>query len=330
MPTRSCSAFSSILSERRSFASSAPSGSSSSSTAGLSTSARASAIRCCCPPDSWPGRRLANAVILTSCRASFTRRLSSVLLTPWCRSPKATLSKTDRNGNSAELWNTVLTLRRCGGTWDTSTPSSRIRPEVGCSKPAISRRVVVLPQPDGPSREKNSPLATVRSMLSTAISLNLLVSPDSSMLPPATASPLQLRSAFARPPARGRGRGRPVEPKLPGREPHRKIVRALRRHHRVLERDLHREPVQQGGQHDREIVRLLAGQHDGADGLPPPLVGLLPHRAHPGVPRGQRPKVQPEQPVAVRLGVGAGQAVHADQLGHPPRRGRDLLHPPQV
>src|SRR5215469_13779583 len=72
MPTRSCSAFSSSLSERRSFASSAPSGSSSSSTAGLSTSARASAIRCCCPPDSWPGRRLANSVILTSSRASFT------------------------------------------------------------------------------------------------------------------------------------------------------------------------------------------------------------------------------------------------------------------
>ena len=32
---------------------------------------------------------------------------------------------------------------------------------MGCSKPAISRNVVVLPQPDGPSSEKNSPLATV-------------------------------------------------------------------------------------------------------------------------------------------------------------------------
>src|ERR1700747_3643776 len=101
---------------------------------------------------------------------------------------------------------------------DTSTPSSRIRPEVGCSKPAISRRVVVLPQPDGPSREKNSPLATVRSMLSTATSLNLLVSPDSSILPPATRH-LQLGTALAGP-LRGR---LPVETELPGREPHRKI-----------------------------------------------------------------------------------------------------------
>ena len=38
-----------------------------------------------------------------------------------------------------------------------SLPSSRICPEVGCSKPAIMRSVVVLPQPDGPSIEKNSP-----------------------------------------------------------------------------------------------------------------------------------------------------------------------------
>src|SRR5689334_8188017 len=134
-----------------------------------------------------------------------------------------------------------------------------MRPEVGCSKPAISRRVVVLPQPDGPSREKNSPLATVRSMLSTAISLNLLVSPDSSILPPATAPPfvsfvLQLRSAFARPP--DRGRGLPPESKLPGREPHRKIVRALRRHRRVIQCDLYRKPVEQGGQRDGEIVRV--------------------------------------------------------------------------
>src|SRR5438067_10620441 len=125
---------------------------------------------------------------------------------------------------------------------DTSTPSSRIRPEVGCSNPAISRKVVVLPQPDGPSREKNSPLATVRSMLSTAISLNLLVSPDSSILPPATAPPPVLRTALSCP------RGRlPVESELPGREPHRKIVRALRRHHRVIQCDLYRQPVEQGG-----------------------------------------------------------------------------------
>ena len=42
-----------------------------------------------------------------------------------------------------------------------SLPSSRMRPESGCSKPAIMRSVVVLPQPDAPSSEKNSPAGNV-------------------------------------------------------------------------------------------------------------------------------------------------------------------------
>src|SRR6476661_7998580 len=43
-----------------------------------------------------------------------------------------------------------------------------MRPEVGASKPPIIRSVVVLPQPDGPRRLKNSPSTTSRSMWSTA------------------------------------------------------------------------------------------------------------------------------------------------------------------
>ena len=38
-------------------------------------------------------------------------------------------------------------------TW----PSISIVPAVGGMKPAIMRRVVVLPQPDGPSSDTNSP-----------------------------------------------------------------------------------------------------------------------------------------------------------------------------
>ena len=53
----------------------------------------------------------------------------------------------------------MLTLRLCGGTPDMSAPSSMILPAVGCSKPAISRSVVVLPQPDGP--EQGEELAAV-------------------------------------------------------------------------------------------------------------------------------------------------------------------------
>src|SRR5271169_5973184 len=41
-------------------------------------------------------------------------------------------------------------------------------PEVAHSSPAIMRSIVVLPQPDGPSRHLTSPLPTSRSALSTA------------------------------------------------------------------------------------------------------------------------------------------------------------------
>src|SRR5256885_6196697 len=43
-----------------------------------------------------------------------------------------------------------------------------MRPSSGRSKPAISRRVVVLPEPDGPSSVKNSPAGISRSTRSTA------------------------------------------------------------------------------------------------------------------------------------------------------------------
>src|SRR5690606_12678710 len=43
-----------------------------------------------------------------------------------------------------------------------------IEPDVGCSKPAMRRRQVVLPEPDGPSMAKNSPAPMSRSTASTA------------------------------------------------------------------------------------------------------------------------------------------------------------------
>ena len=49
-----------------------------------------------------------------------------------------------------------------------SSPSIRIAPAVGISKPAIIRSVVVLPQPLGPRNETNSPCSTARSKSSTA------------------------------------------------------------------------------------------------------------------------------------------------------------------
>src|SRR5262249_53092786 len=60
-------------------------------------------------------------------------------------------------------------LRRYGGTWLSGRPPSRISPAVADSKPAIIMRVVVLPEPLGPSSVRNSPGGTVRETPSTAI-----------------------------------------------------------------------------------------------------------------------------------------------------------------
>src|SRR3954453_13676532 len=59
-----------------------------------------------------------------------------------------------------------------------SSSPSRIRPSVGFSRPATMRSVVVLPQPEGPSRAKNEPAGTVSGRWSTeAKTPNRLVTP---------------------------------------------------------------------------------------------------------------------------------------------------------
>jgi hypothetical protein len=54
------------------------------------------------------------------------------------------------------------------GVRETSSPSRKIFPEVGDSNPAIMRRVVVLPQPEGPSIEKNDPRSMPKQASCTA------------------------------------------------------------------------------------------------------------------------------------------------------------------
>src|SRR5580704_11828752 len=45
---------------------------------------------------------------------------------------------------------------------DTTRPAMLIVPLVGCSRPATQRRVVVLPQPEGPSKTTISPAGTAK------------------------------------------------------------------------------------------------------------------------------------------------------------------------
>src|SRR5262249_5587623 len=59
--------------------------------------------------------------------------------------------------------------RARGGRSLTTSPSITMSPEVGFSRPAMMRKSVVLPHPDGPSSTMNSPSRAVRLMPSTAM-----------------------------------------------------------------------------------------------------------------------------------------------------------------
>src|SRR5262249_42767218 len=58
--------------------------------------------------------------------------------------------------------------RSFGGTSLTTSPSTAIFPALTSSRPAIIRKVVVLPQPEGPTSTTNSLSAMSRSMPRTA------------------------------------------------------------------------------------------------------------------------------------------------------------------
>src|ERR1700730_2761665 len=77
-------------------------------------------------------------------------------------------------GHTAYDWKTMPRLRRfgatntCLGTEATTRPRKVISPASGRSSPATSRRVVVLPQPLGPSNVNTSPRRTSSEAWSTA------------------------------------------------------------------------------------------------------------------------------------------------------------------
>ncbi len=100
-PSCCCSSRISTRTSWRSLASRLESGSSSSSTSGRMASARASATRCCWPPESWRGRRAPKPASRTSASASSTRLSMSALGSLRISRPKATFCATVRCGNSA-------------------------------------------------------------------------------------------------------------------------------------------------------------------------------------------------------------------------------------
>ena len=66
-------------------------------------------------------------------------------------------SQTGISGKSARFWKISAVGRWFGRVPRTSLPPMRITPIDGSVKPEIMRKIVVLPQPDGPRNEKNSP-----------------------------------------------------------------------------------------------------------------------------------------------------------------------------
>src|SRR5438067_13903351 len=100
---------------------------------------------------------------------SATRSSISRRGTLWHLSGKPMLLRTFMCGYSAKSWNTKPISRCDARLYVTSSPSSSILPDDGSSRPAIIRSVVVLPQPEGPSRTKNSPSAMVNDDARTAV-----------------------------------------------------------------------------------------------------------------------------------------------------------------
>ena len=153
---RSCRARSSSHMSSRNSASSAPSGSSIRKAFGRRTMARPSATRWRSPP-ARPRDRLVEEVV----DAQEPRRLldaargSRRAACPGTSSGKPMFSphvhvRVEREELEDE-GDVALASARLKVT---SSPPSRMSPEVGSSRPAIMRSVVVLPQPEGPSRHE--------------------------------------------------------------------------------------------------------------------------------------------------------------------------------
>ena len=145
-PTSSWIVFSSSCICRRSFRSSAPSGSSSSSSAGRLTIARASATRCCCRPRA--ARAPLREVVELDEPERLVRLAERVVDAPSLQPERHVVDDRHVREQGIALEHGVdrALVRRVSVT---SLPPMRMRPLVGSSSPATRRSVVVLPQPDG-------------------------------------------------------------------------------------------------------------------------------------------------------------------------------------
>src|SRR5262249_49797703 len=81
--------------------------------------------------------------------------------------PKSTLPSTERQAKS-DLLNSWNTRTRFGGGPLIACPFTTISPVVEAVSPAMDMSKVVLPQPEGPTKETNSPASTWQEIAACA------------------------------------------------------------------------------------------------------------------------------------------------------------------
>ena len=150
-----------------------PVGSSARRIRGRLTKALATETRCCSPPESCRGKRSALALRPTSLSTCGTWVLITCRGRPVTSRAKATFSYTVLFGSSLKSWKTVpIERRRCGtfqaGSFEACLPAIQMSPLLGRSSRIMRRISVDFPEPEGPTRNTNSPLAIWSSTSLTA------------------------------------------------------------------------------------------------------------------------------------------------------------------
>src|SRR5829696_2436821 len=166
-----CSRRISVCNSSRTTGSTALNGSSINRIGGSAASALATPTRCCWPPDSCAGYRLASLGSRPTRSITFSADLRALRRdSPHSTGTVATLSTTRRCGINPALWMTYPMPSRSftGSTLVTSLPSTVSVPEVGSIIRLIIRIDVVFPQPDGPTNTVSVPFGTSSVRLSTA------------------------------------------------------------------------------------------------------------------------------------------------------------------
>jgi hypothetical protein len=164
--------------------SSAPKGSSSKSSSGYVTRARASETRIRIPPDSSRGRRRAKSERPTICKLSRTRASRSAVAKAASSKGKRILAAAVRQGSSVASWKTNESRVARRRATEAGRPATERLPTVGEARPAIKRKSVDLPQPDGPTSETNSPRRNLKLISASAWIApgNVMPSPSASII----------------------------------------------------------------------------------------------------------------------------------------------------